>query len=83
MTSRQSEQIVRALHGRGVSVTYLFASNEGHGFGNRETSLAVNRAAELFLGRCLGGRVQPRVAPEIERTLRALTVNLDSLAGVQ
>lgn len=83
VTSRQSEQIVRALHGRGVSVTYLFASNEGHGFGNRETSLAVNRAAELFLGRCLGGRVQPRVAPEIERTLRALTVNLDSLAGVQ
>ena len=80
VTSQQSDQVVRALHGRGLPVTYLRASNEGHGFGNRETSLAVNRAAEQFLGRCLGGRVQPRASPDIERTLRGLTVNLDSLA---
>ena len=79
-TQEQSDKIARALHARGLPVTYLLARNEGHSFGNRETSLAVNRAAEVFLGRCLGGRVQPRVAQEIERTLQVLTVNLDSLA---
>jgi dipeptidyl aminopeptidase/acylaminoacyl peptidase len=80
VTQVQSDRIALALHARKIPVTYLLASNTGHNFGNHETSVAVNRAAELFFARCLGGRAQANVAPGIESTLRALTVNLDSLA---
>jgi dipeptidyl aminopeptidase/acylaminoacyl peptidase len=80
VTQAQSDRIALALHARKIPVTYLLASNTGHNFGNHETSVAVNRAAELFFARCLGGRAQANVAPGIESTLRALTVNLDSLA---
>jgi hypothetical protein len=41
--------------------------------------VAVTRATEVFLGGCLGGRVQPTVSAEIETTVRALTVDPDSL----
>jgi dipeptidyl aminopeptidase/acylaminoacyl peptidase len=81
VTQAQSDAIAINLHRRGATVTYLLAANEGHSFGNRETSLAVNRAAELFLGACLGGRVQDTVETSIRETLRALTVDLDSLVA--
>lgn len=71
----QSDAIARALQQRGVPVTYLLAANEGHSFGTRATSLAVRRATELFLARCLGGRAAPTASREIEATLAALTVD--------
>jgi dipeptidyl aminopeptidase/acylaminoacyl peptidase len=80
VTQAQSDQIAIALHARKIPVTYLLASNTGHNFGGRATSLAVNRAAELFFATCLGGRAQESVDPSIDATLNALTVNLDSLA---
>ena len=80
VTQAQSDRIALALYARKVPVTYLLASNTGHNFGGHETSVAVNRAAELFLARCLGGRAQQTVEPTIDATLRALTVNLDSLS---
>ncbi|MEP7009548.1 MAG: S9 family peptidase [Acidobacteriota bacterium] len=73
VTREQSDAIFHSLQRRNVPVTYLLAENEGHSFGNRETSLAVRRATEVFLARCLGGREQPSVAPEVEATLTALT----------
>ena len=76
VTQAQSDAIVRSVAKRGVPVTYLLAGNEGHGFGNRETSLAVRRATEVFLSACLGGRKQPTVPEEVESTLRALTQSL-------
>ena len=51
-----------ALNRRHIPVTYLLAANEGHGFAESETALAVNRATEEFLGKCLGGRVQPSLS---------------------
>ncbi|HEU0014487.1 MAG TPA: S9 family peptidase, partial [Longimicrobium sp.] len=81
VTQEQSDAIARALHRRGIPVTYLLAGNEGHGWGNQETALAVSRAAELFLARCLGGRVQPQAGPQVEAALRSLTVDMDTLRG--
>ncbi len=81
VTQAQSDSVVLALHRRKIPVVYLLASNEGHSFGNQETSLAVNRAAELFLARCLGGRAGPAPTAEIQRALDRMTVNLDSLAA--
>jgi dipeptidyl aminopeptidase/acylaminoacyl peptidase len=79
VTKPQADAIALALHRRKIPVTYLLASNEGHGFGEAETSLAVNRATELFLGKCLGGRVQPSVSPGVEAALKAMLVNVDTL----
>ncbi len=81
VTRVQADQIVLALHRRGVQVTYLLAGNEGHGFGEAETGLAVNRATEQFLGQCLGGRVQASVSPKVDEALRAMLVNVDTLAA--
>lgn len=79
VTKTQADQIAVALNRRHIPVTYLLAANEGHGFGESETALAVTRATEQFLGACLGGRVQARVSPQIIRTLAAMRVNVDTV----
>ena len=79
VTKPQADQIALALNRRQIPVTYLLASNEGHGFGESETALAVNRATEQFLGRCLGGRVQPSVTPAVDAALKAMLVDVDTL----
>ena len=79
VTKTQADQIAVALHRRGIPVTYLLAPNEGHGFGESETALAVTRATEQFLGACLGGRVQPIVEPGVTRALDAMRVNVDTM----
>jgi dipeptidyl aminopeptidase/acylaminoacyl peptidase len=55
----ESEQMVTALKARGVAVTYITFSDEGHGFVRPENRLAFNAVAEAFLAKHLGGRVQP------------------------
>ena len=81
VTKPQADQIAIALNRRHIPVTYLLAGNEGHGFAEAETSLAVNRATEVFLGKCLGGRVQPTVSPRVTAALNAMLVNVDALAA--
>jgi dipeptidyl aminopeptidase/acylaminoacyl peptidase len=72
VTQPQSDSIVCALRRRNIAADYLLAGNEGHGFGNEETSLAVKRATEEFLGEHLGGRVQPRVESNVQQALASL-----------
>jgi dipeptidyl aminopeptidase/acylaminoacyl peptidase len=79
VTKPQADRMAIALTRRGIPVTYLLAGNEGHGFAESETSLAVNRATELFLGRCLGGRVQPSVSPRVEAALKGMLVDVSTL----
>ena len=50
VTKAQADQMAIALNRRHIPVTYLLAGNEGHGFAEAETALAVNRATEEFLG---------------------------------
>jgi hypothetical protein len=64
---------------RGIPVTYLLASNEGHGFGEAATALAVNRATEQFLGNCLGGRVEAIASPEVEAAVKGMLVDVTRL----
>lgn len=72
VTQKQSDSIVCALRRRGIEVDYLLAGNEGHSFGNEETSLAVNRAAEEFLARHLGGLVSTTISKRSSDALAAL-----------
>lgn len=44
----ESDQIVKALHARGVDVPYLVKENEGHGFRNEENRFDVYEAMETF-----------------------------------
>ena len=69
VTQQQTDRIAKAFRDKGLPVTYLLASSEGHSFGGALTASVVNRATEKFLSEHLGGRVQEIVAPEIEKAL--------------
>lgn len=55
----ESEQIVAAMRSAGIDHEYLLFPDEGHGFAKPENRLRFYAAAEAFLGRHLGGRVEP------------------------
>lgn len=55
----ESDMIVKAMEARHIPVTYVLFPDEGHGFARPENSIAFNAVTEQFLGRCLGGRMEP------------------------
>jgi len=55
----ESEQIVRAMQARNIPVTYVYYSDEGHGFRRAENRRSFNAVLELFLAEHLGGRAEP------------------------
>jgi len=59
VVAAESEQMVTALKNRGVPVTYITFSDEGHGFARPENRLAFYGVAEAFLAKHLGGRSRP------------------------
>jgi dipeptidyl aminopeptidase/acylaminoacyl peptidase len=66
----ESDQMVRALRGRGVPVPYLVRENEGHGFRNEENRRDFYRALEAFFSKYLGGRTttDPSFLAPLEET---------------
>jgi len=68
---QESDQIVEAMRKNGIAVTYVLFEDEGHGFANPANSKRFTASAEAFLGRTLGGRVEPAgPGEEIEPYLR-------------
>ena len=55
----ESDQIVAAMEGHGIPVTYVLFPDEGHGFARPENNMAFSAVTEAFLARCLGGRAEP------------------------
>jgi dipeptidyl aminopeptidase/acylaminoacyl peptidase len=55
----ESDQIVKAMQAKGIPVTYVLFSDEGHGFRRPENEKAVDAVAETFLAQCLGGAYEP------------------------
>lgn len=55
----ESEQIVAALHERGLPHEYLVFDDEGHGLARPENREVFYARAEAFLAEHLGGRCQP------------------------
>jgi dipeptidyl aminopeptidase/acylaminoacyl peptidase len=55
----ESDQIVKALEGKDVPVTYVLYSDEGHGFVRPENRMSFFAITEAFLSQCLGGQYQP------------------------
>jgi dipeptidyl aminopeptidase/acylaminoacyl peptidase len=59
----ESEQIVDAMKRKGIPYEYMLFPDEGHGFAKPENRLRFYAAAERFLAKHLGGRVEPEAAP--------------------
>jgi dipeptidyl aminopeptidase/acylaminoacyl peptidase len=55
----ESDQIVKAMQEKGIPVTYVLYTDEGHGFARPENRLSFFAIAEAFLSRHLGGRAEP------------------------
>ena len=67
----ESDQIVAAMRANSVPVTYVLFEDEGHGFADPANNQRFTAAAEAFLAKRLGGRVEPsRAGEEIEPFLR-------------
>ncbi len=56
---RESTQMVEAMRGRGLAVTYVVYPDEGHGFGRPNNRLDFYGRVEEFLAKHLGGRSLP------------------------
>src|SRR6185295_18457718 len=58
---KQSEanQIVYAMRKKGLPVTLVLYSDEGHGFTRPENRLSFYAISEAFLAQCLGGAAEP------------------------
>jgi dipeptidyl aminopeptidase/acylaminoacyl peptidase len=56
---RESEQIVTAMKGKKIPVTYVVFPDEGHGFARPANNIAFKAVSENFLQGCLGGRAEP------------------------
>lgn len=54
----ESDQIVQAMRSKGLPVQYLLFADEGHGFKRPANRLKFHAAAEKFLAKYLGGRVE-------------------------
>ncbi|MBC7364502.1 MAG: S9 family peptidase [Candidatus Aminicenantes bacterium] len=54
----ESDQIVKAMQGKNIPVTYVLYPDEGHGFARPENRLSFFAVSELFLSKYLGGRAQ-------------------------
>jgi len=54
----ESDQVVAAMEENGIEVEYIVFPDEGHGFARPENRLRFYEAAEEFLARHLGGRVE-------------------------
>ena len=72
----QSDSMVKVLEEAGVEVTYVLYPDEGHGLLRQENNFSFWAIAEVFLGRCLGGRYQ-----EIGNALEGASAQV--LAGAQ
>jgi hypothetical protein len=55
----ESDQIVEAMRSKGIPVTYMLFTEEGHGFAKPENRLAFFAVTEAFLARHMGGGYEP------------------------
>jgi dipeptidyl aminopeptidase/acylaminoacyl peptidase len=54
----EADQIVSAMQGKHIPVTYVLYPDEGHGFNRAENRLSFYAISEIFLAQCLGGTYQ-------------------------
>lgn len=81
VNQNESDQIVKAMQAKDIPVTYVLFPDEGHGFQRPENSKAFFAVTEGFLGKCLGGRVQP-IGNDFVGSSITVPVGADQVPGV-
>ncbi len=56
---RESDQMVKAMRDKGLAVTYVVYTDEGHGFARPDNRLDFYGRVDEFLAKQLGGRAEP------------------------
>ncbi len=79
---QESDQIVAAMQGGGVPVTYIVFPDEGHGFARPENVMAFNATMENFLANCLGGRAEP-IGDAIKASSAEVKAGADFVPGLK
>jgi dipeptidyl aminopeptidase/acylaminoacyl peptidase len=77
----ESEQIVAAMQQRNIPVTYVYYPDEGHGFRRPENRRSFNAVMEAFLGKHLGGRIEP-VGDDFKRSSIEFRAGRDLIPGL-
>ena len=78
----ESDQIVHAMTAKGLPVTYVLYSDEGHGFARPENKLSFYAVSEAFLSQCLGGRFQP-IGDDFHGSSIAVPTGKDNVPGLK
>lgn len=78
----ESDQIVQAMQAKQIPVTYVLYPDEGHGFARPPNRMSFNAVTEEFLGKCLGGRVEP-VGKDFEGSTIQVPAGAELLPGMQ
>ncbi len=78
----EADQIVRAMTKKGLPVTYVLYSDEGHGFARPENRLSFFAIAEAFLSQCLGGRYEP-IDDDLEGSSVAVPTGKEHIPGLK
>jgi dipeptidyl aminopeptidase/acylaminoacyl peptidase len=81
VNKKESEQIVIALRDLGRKVEYICAPDEGHGYVKPLNNMAAFSRAEIFLANNLKGRAQQDNPPDVIKTLRMITVDVNTLTA--
>jgi dipeptidyl aminopeptidase/acylaminoacyl peptidase len=78
----ESDQIVKAMQDKNLSVTYVLYADEGHGFARPENRLSFYAIAELFLAKHLGGSYQP-IGKDFLGANFTVSAGMDEIPGLR
>ena len=77
----ESDQIVSAMKGKKIPVTYVLYPDEGHGFQRPENRLSFFAIAEAFLAKHLGGRFEP-IGNDFQGSSVTVPEGVDQIPGI-
>jgi dipeptidyl aminopeptidase/acylaminoacyl peptidase len=77
----ESDQIVSAMQGKSIPVTYVLFPDEGHGFQRPENGMAFNAIVEAFLAQHLGGRHEP-IGQDVARSTAEVRAGAEGVPGL-
>jgi dipeptidyl aminopeptidase/acylaminoacyl peptidase len=81
VTQIEADQIVKAMTGRHIPVTYVLYPDEGHGFVRPANNMSFNAVAEAFLAENLGGRFEP-VGKDFDGSTITVPIGADQVPGL-
>jgi dipeptidyl aminopeptidase/acylaminoacyl peptidase len=77
----EADQIVEAMQEKGIPVTYVLYSDEGHGFARPENNMSFTAVAEAFIAPILGGRFEP-IGSDFEGSSISVPVGAEEVPGL-